>query len=160
HRLANYATATPATDGKFVYVSFGAEGYYKFDFDGKLIWKVDLGKIDTVGLGYGPSPVLFEDKVIILADQDDGEKSFIAALSAADGKVVWKTPRKAHNTWTTPLILDVAGHKQLIVSGSETVTAYDPRTGKELWSAEGAGGNIVHTPVAGFGMIFASTGYP
>src|ERR1022692_2995230 len=87
HKTANYAAATPATDGKFVYAAFGAEGFYKLDFSGNVIWKADLGKIDTVGLGYGSSPVLFEDKVIVLADQDDGDHSFIAALSTKDGTV-------------------------------------------------------------------------
>jgi outer membrane protein assembly factor BamB len=160
HRFANYATTTPATDGKFVYVSLGAEGYFKLDFDGKIVWQCDLGKIDTVGLGLGPSPVLFENTVIILADQDDGKKSFIAAVSNADGKVVWETPRKIANTWTTPVLVEVAGQKQLIVSAGENVIAYDPRSGKELWSAEGPGGVVVHTPVFGMGMIFSTVGYP
>jgi len=40
------------------------------------------------------------------------------------------------------------------------VVAYDPRTGKELWRAEGLAGNVVHTPVTGHGMVFVSTGYP
>jgi outer membrane protein assembly factor BamB len=160
HRVADYATSTPATDGKYVYVAFGAEGYYKLDLDGNQIWKADLGKIDTLGYGYGPSPVLFEDKVIVLADQDDSEKSFIAALSAADGSVVWKTPRKMTNTWGTPVLVDVSGRRQLIVNGGQNVVAYDPKDGKELWRTEGPNGVIVHTPVFGSGMVFASVGYP
>jgi outer membrane protein assembly factor BamB len=160
HRTASYATATPVTDGKHVYLSFGAEGFYKLDFDGKVIWKTDLGKIDTVGLGYGPSPVLFEDKVLILADQDSGDKSFLAAISAADGKVVWKVDRKLSQTWGTPVLVDVNGKTQLIVNGSESVVAYDPRSGEELWRVNGPGGFIVHTPVFGQGMMIASVGYP
>ena len=38
--------------------------------------------------------------------------------------------------------------------------AYNPRTGKEIWQAEGIEGNSVHTPVFGHGMVFVSTGYP
>ncbi len=98
HRNADYATSTPVTDGKYVYASFGAEGYYKLDFGGHVIWKANLGKIDALGYGYGPSPVLYDDKVIVLADQDDPDKSFIAALAVSDGKVAWKTPRKVTNT--------------------------------------------------------------
>lgn len=157
HAWSNYASATPFTDGKAVYASFGAEGFFKLDFKtGKILWKADLGKIDTVGLGYGPSPVLHEDKVIVLADQDSGEKSFVAALSAADGKVVWRTPRTMANTWTTPVIVN----GQLIVNASDFVVSYDPRTGKENWRAPGPGGFIVHTLVAGDGMVYASAGYP
>jgi outer membrane protein assembly factor BamB len=160
HRVADYATSTPATDGTYVYAAFGAEGYYKLDFNGNQIWKVDLGKIDTLGYGYGPSPVLYENKVIILADQDDSQKSFIAALSTADGKVLWKTLRGTTNTWGTPVLVDVSGRKQLIVDGGSNIAAYDPRDGKELWRADGPNGVIVHTPVFGAGMVFASTGHP
>jgi outer membrane protein assembly factor BamB len=160
HRRADYATSTPATDGKYVYASFGAEGYYKLDFEGHVVWKADLGKIDTLGYGYGPSPVLYEGKVVILADQDNSDKSFIAALSTADGRIVWKTPRKMTNSWGTPVIVNVSGRKQLIVNGGASVVAYDPRDGKELWRADGPGGVIVHTPVFGAGMVFASVGHP
>jgi outer membrane protein assembly factor BamB len=160
HKTANYATTTAVTDGKYVYFSFGAEGYYKLDYDGKVLWKCDLGKIDTVGLGYGPSPVLFEDKVIVLADQDDGDRSFIAAISAADGKVVWKTPRKIGNTWGTPVLVEVDGKKQIIANGADNVISYDPRTGAELWRVSGPGGFVVHTPVFGQGMMIASVGFP
>ena len=160
HRTADYAAATPATDGKYVYASFGSEGYYKLDFEGHLIWKADLGKIDTLGYGYGPSPVLYQDKVIILADQDDTAKSFIAALSTVDGRVLWKTPRKITNTWGTPVIVEVRGEKQLIANGGANVIAYDPRDGRELWRSEGPNGVIVHTPVFGAGMVFASVGFP
>jgi outer membrane protein assembly factor BamB len=160
HRTADYATTTVTTDGKFAYANFGAEGFFKLDNDGKILWKCDLGKIDTVGLGYGPSPVLFEDKLIVLADQDDGHNSFIAAVSTADGKIVWKTPRKIANTWTTPVLVKIGGETQVVVSAGEKVMAYDPRTGKELWSADGPGGNVVHTPVFGADLLFATVGYP
>jgi outer membrane protein assembly factor BamB len=156
HRWSNYATTTPTVDGKFVYVSLGAEGFFKVDWNGKIVWKADLGKIDTVGLGYGPSPVLYKDKVIVLADQDSGEKSFIAALSTATGQVVWKTTRTMSQTWTTPVLVD----GQLIVNASDFVAAYNPENGQELWRAPGPGGFIVHTPVVGAGMIFASVGFP
>ena len=56
--------------------------------------------------------------------------------------------------------MESGGHKLLIVPSTEDVVAYDPRTGKELWRAEGLGGNVVHTPVAGHGMVYVSTGYP
>jgi outer membrane protein assembly factor BamB len=136
------------------------QGYYKLDFDGNLIWKADLGKIDTLGYGYGPSPVLYKDKVIVLADQDDTDKSFIAALSNADGKAVWKTSRKITNTWGTPVIVNVGGDKQVVVNGSASVIAYDPKDGKQLWRSEGPSAVIVHTPVFGAGMVFASVGFP
>lgn len=160
HKFNSYASATTVTDGKFVYAYFESQGLYKYDFDGKQIWKMSLGPILTEGVGNGVSPVLFEDKIIILADQDEGERSFIAAVSTADGKVAWKVARNAQVSWTVPVILPVNGQPQLLVSGTENLIAYDPRTGKEIWRTDGVGGNSVHTPVFGHGMVYVSTGYP
>jgi outer membrane protein assembly factor BamB len=160
HKFNSYASPTPVTDGKFVYAYFESQGLYKYDIDGKQIWKMSLGPISTLGVGAGVSPVLFEDKIIILADQDEGEKSFMAAVSTKGGSIVWKVPRQAQVSWTVPVILDVNHQMQMIVSGTENLIAYDPRTGKEIWKTEGVGGNSVHTPVFGHGMVFVSTGYP
>jgi outer membrane protein assembly factor BamB len=160
HKFNTYASATPVTDGKFVYVYFESQGLYKYDFEGNQIWKMSLGPISTLGVGSGVSPVLFDDKIIILADQDEGDNSFLAAVSTSDGKIAWKIARKAQVSWTVPVVLEVNKQPQLIVSGTENLIAYDPRTGKEIWSTPGVGGNSVHTPVFGHGMVFVSTGYP
>jgi outer membrane protein assembly factor BamB len=160
HRFNTYASATPVVDGKFVYAWFDSQGLYKYDFDGNLLWSTSLGGIATLGVGTGGSPVLFEDLILLLCDQDQGEHSFLAAVSAQDGKVVWKLDRNNQITWTTPVLVDAKGRKQLIVPSTEDVVAYDPRTGKQLWRGEGLGGNVVHTPVAGHGMVYVSTGYP
>jgi outer membrane protein assembly factor BamB len=160
HKFNSYASPTPVTDGKFIYAYFESQGLYKYDFDGKQIWKMSLGPISTEGVGAGVSPVLFEDKIIILADQDEGEHSFMAAISTTDGKIAWKITRQAQVSWTVPVILDVNKQPQLIVSGTENLIAYDPRTGKEIWRTDGVGGNSVHTPVFGHGMVYVSTGYP
>ena len=160
HKFNSYASATPVTDGKFVYAYFESQGLYKYDFDGNQVWKMSLGPILTEGVGSGVSPVLFEDKIIILADQDEGERSFMAAVSTADGKIAWKIARNAQVSWTVPVILDVDHQPQLLVSGTENLIAYDPRTGKEIWRTDGVGGNSVHTPVFGHGMVYVSTGYP
>jgi outer membrane protein assembly factor BamB len=160
HKFNTYASPTAVADGKFVYAYFESQGLYKYDFDGKQIWKMSLGPISTLGVGTGISPVLFEDKIIILADQDEGEKSFMAAVSTKDGSIAWKIARQAQLSWSVPVINNVNNQPQLIVSGTENLIAYDPRTGKEIWKTEGVGGNSVHTPVFGHGMVFVSTGYP
>jgi len=160
HRFNTYASPTPVTDGKYVYAWFDSQGLYKYDFDGNLVWSSLLGGISTLGVGYGGSPVLYEDLVIVLADQDEGEHSFLAAVSTKDGKIAWKLARKNQITWTTPVLAEVRGKKQLIVPSTEDVVSYDPRTGKELWRSDGLGGNVVHTPVIGHGMVYVSTGYP
>ncbi len=160
HKFNTYATPTAVTDGKSVYAYFESQGLYKYDFGGNLLWKISLGGISTLGIGTGVSPVLFQDKILILADQDDGQSSFLAAVSTADGKIAWKVARKEAITWTTPVIIESGKGPLLIVSATEDVVAYDPRTGKEIWRTEGVDGNSVHTPVFGHGMVYVSTGFP
>ncbi|HBY63441.1 MAG TPA: hypothetical protein DEH78_26755 [Solibacterales bacterium] len=157
HKFNTYASATPVTDGKHVYAWFESQGLYKYDFDGKLIWSQNLGGVATLGVGGGGSPVLFEDLILLLCDQDEGEGSFLAAVRTKDGTVAWRTPRKNTLTWTTPLVVQ---GPQLLVPSTEDVVAYHPRTGKELWRTEGLENNVVHTPVAGHGLVFVSSGYP
>jgi outer membrane protein assembly factor BamB len=65
HRKGSFAAPTPATDGSYVFASFGSEGVYCYDFTGKLVWKQSLGQIGTVGMGPGTSPVLYENLVIL-----------------------------------------------------------------------------------------------
>jgi outer membrane protein assembly factor BamB len=159
-RVNTYASPTPITDGKFLYVYFESQGLYKYDMDGALIWKMSLGGISTFGVGTGVSPVLAGDKIVILADQDEGANSFIAAVSARDGKIVWKKERKAAVTWTTPLVVHVGKKNQVIVPATENVIAYDPDTGDQVWTAEGLDSNVVHSAVSGHGMVYVSAGYP
>ena len=155
-KFNTYASPTAVTDGAHVYAYFESQGLYKYDFDGRLIWKISLGGIATLGVGTGVSPVLAGDKVIILADQDEGKNSFIAAISSADGKIAWKTARTNALTWTVPVVTQAG----IIVPSTENVVAYDPSSGKELWKTEGLESNVVHTAVAGHGMIYVSAGYP
>jgi outer membrane protein assembly factor BamB len=160
HRKNTYASSTPVTDGKHLFVHFGSEGIYCFDFDGRLVWKASLGPMPNWGLGPGTSPVLFEDTVIIQGDNDGGETSFLAALSKRDGKLVWKTKRNNWTTWATPLLVQHAGAWQLITSAREATVSYDPKTGKELWAGPGVEGNACPSPVAAKGLVIVSSGYP
>lgn len=161
HRKNNYASSTPATDGRFVYAFFDAEGLYCYDLDGKLMWKTSLGKIAKMGLGHGISPVLYENLVILQCDQEDGDAgSFIAAVNKTTGKEVWRTPRAHRKTWATPLLVRAGERMELIASGAESVISYDPATGKELWRCEGVRGHAIPSAVAGHDLVFVSAGYP
>lgn len=160
HRKNTYASSTPVSDGKHLFVHFGSEGIYCYDLDGKLAWKTSLGPMPNWGLGPGTSPVLFEDTVIIQGDNDGGETSFIAALAKKDGKVVWKSKRNNWTTWATPLLVQHAGAWQLITSSREATVSYDPKTGKELWTGPGVEGNACPSPVAAKGLVIVSSGYP
>lgn len=160
HRKSSYAASTPATDGKLVYAFFGSEGLYAYDVKGKLAWKADLGKLGTVGMGTGTSPILFDKLVLMQCDEENGESSFIVALDKKSGKEVWRTPRKVQVSWATPVLVKTAKRAELIASGTEAVIAYDPATGKELWRHTGVASNAIPSPVANSEMVFVSAGFP
>lgn len=160
HRKSSYAASTPATDGKMVYAFFGSEGLYAYDFNGKLAWKADLGKMGTVGMGTGTSPILFENLVIIQADEENATASYMVAFDKKTGKEVWKTPRKVQVSWATPLLVKTAKRAELIASGTESVIAYDPATGKELWTHKGLESNAIPSPVANNEFVYLVAGYP
>ncbi len=156
HHRNTYASPTPVTDGKALYVDFESQGFYAYSLDGKLLWKTSVGSITTEGMGPGSSPVSFGDTIILVCDQDEGDGSFLVALSKKNGEMVWKTPRKVQSSWATPAM--VSG--QLIVSGNEAIVAYDPSNGHELWSVPGLHSHAIHTPVPDGGMVIVSSGFP
>ena len=153
-----YASSTPATDGRYVYAFFGSEGLYCYDFDGKQIWKASLGGIAKMGYGEGTSPLIHENLVIVQADTELGQGSFIAALDKTTGKQVWKTPRKNRASWSTPVLVRGSKRVELIASGAESVVSYDPLTGKELWQAEGLISHAIPTPLVGDDTVFVYAG--
>ena len=161
HRKSSYAASTPATDGKMVYAFFGTEGLYAYDFKGNLAWKAQIGNIATLGMGAATSPILFDNLVIVQADEDNGEASFIVALDKKTGKEVWKASRKGVQvSWSTPLLVKTASRTELIASGTEFVIAYDPATGKELWRHKGVESNAIPSPVANNEMVYLVAGFP
>lgn len=161
HKASSYASPTPVTDGERVYAYFGSEGVHAYDFDGEPVWTRDIGDIKTVGLGVGTSPVLWRNLLIIQADEDSGELSFIVALDKTTGEPVWRRDRPVQVSWSTPLVVATGdGRAQLLTSGNEHVISYDPATGDELWRAKGLESNAIHTPMVHAGLAIFSSGYP
>jgi outer membrane protein assembly factor BamB len=159
HKKASFASSTPATDGKYVFAFFGAEGLYAYDYNGKLVWKQNLGKLGTASVGYGVSPILYGNLVIMQCD-DSGSKSFIAAFDKKTGKEVWRVARKVDLTWSTPVLVRTAKGTELVASAAEAIIAYDPQTGKELWRHKGLESNAVNTPVVSNDLVVITSGYP
>lgn len=160
HKRGSYASPTPVTDGERVYVSFGPEGVYAYDFDGRPAWTASLGQIKTLGLGVGASPVLYRDLVILQCDENNGDASFIVALDKRTGKEAWRTKRDVQVSWSTPALVETGSRTELVANGSEWVVAYDPATGKELWRTPGVKSNAIHTPLVGSGLVIATAGFP
>jgi outer membrane protein assembly factor BamB len=158
HRQNTYASPTVVTDGRLVYAFFESAGLYAYDFDGTLVWKSSLGDIIKAGLGPGTSPVLYENLIIVQCDQEMGDGSAIVALDRKTGKEAWRTERATRRSWATPLIVRVGDHHELVASGAEVVTGYDPATGKELWRAPGTESHPIPSPVTGNGLVVMSAG--
>jgi outer membrane protein assembly factor BamB len=159
----SHASATPACDGTRVFSVFlGSDALHvtATDLDGKILWQEKAGGFRSEH-GYGASPVLHGDLVIVSGDSLAG--CFLAGLDRSTGKVVWKADRKAtgrHGDYATPIIATLAGKPQLILMGLGEVSSYDPRTGKRLWNCKGPSEVTGCTPAFSDTLVFATGGYP
>jgi hypothetical protein len=158
HRKNTYASSTMVLDGERAYAFFESAGLYAYNVDGTLAWKKSLGGIIKAGLGPGTSPIIYKDLIILQCDQEMGDGSFIAALNRRTGEEVWRTPRTNRRSWATPLVVHAAEGDELIASGAESVIAYDPATGKELWRSDGTRSHPIPSPVATKGIVFLTAG--
>jgi len=138
HIKSTYANSTPVTDGRIVVAWFGSQGIYAYDVNGKLLWKVNMGRVDmgaydipTYEWGPASSPIIWKDLVIVQCDTQTD--SFIIAFNANTGKAVWKTKRDEIPSWGTPTVATTSKGEELIANASNFIRGYDPRTGKELW---------------------------
>lgn len=179
HSLNSFASSTPVTDGKLVFVSFlevdgstipapnvgaprpitpGKMVVAAYDFEGKQKWIERPGEFISAH-GYCSSPVLFEDTVIVNGDHDG--KSYIVALDRETGKVVWRQPRaNGIRSYVTPLIRDIDGRTQMIFSGSKHIISLNPRDGSEHWKIEGPTEQFVASMVFDGKLLFMAAGFP
>lgn len=155
HPKNSNASATATTDGTRVYAFFGNKGVMAVDFNGRVLWHRSLGRFDNYH-GTAGSPLLYKDKLILFQDHSAG--GFVTALNAADGKPLWRTPRRGSVGWSTPVALHAFGRDEVIVSSMASVDSYDPDTGRLLWSARGNTYEVIPTPVVGHGLVFCSSG--
>ena len=154
HPLNNPASSTPAADDKHVYVYFGTYGLLCYDHSGNKVWQ---HKIETPKSKYGmaTSPILHEDKVIMVLDGDSGS-SRLLAVNRDTGETAWEQPRSLFKAgWSTPIIFRHGDVEELVVLGSKRLTSYNPSTGAEIWWAGGFSSETVGIPITGDGLLFA-----
>jgi outer membrane protein assembly factor BamB len=158
HPDGSFASASPTTDGKNLYISFGSRGVYCYDLAGNQKWTRDFGRMTIINrFGEGSSPVIHGDAVIVNWDHQDG--SFITCLDAATGETRWKVDRDETTTWATPLVIDREGRTQVVVHGSKRVRSYDLKSGELIWSCGGQGPSAIPCPVSDGKLTFAMTGF-
>lgn len=164
HPKSSHCNPTPATDGKRIVTIFGSEGLFCFDMQGDLLWKKDLGPMDSgyfqapsAQWGFASSPVLYNDKVVVLCDVLTNP--FLAVFDATDGKELWRTPRDDVPTWGTPTVVEVGGQTQILVNGWHHSGAYDFSNGKEIWKLDGGGDIPVPTPIVADGLAYFTSAH-
>ena len=157
HQKNGHASPTPIIEGDRIYLHFGSHGTACITRSGQIVWKTQELKYYHRH-GPGGSPVVYGDSLIVSCDGYDIQ--FVVALDKRTGKIRWKSPRKGYQAYTTPLTIQVQGKDQLISPGAHRAVAYEPLTGKEIWSIRyGDGYSNVPRPVFGHGLVFISSGF-
>jgi outer membrane protein assembly factor BamB len=185
HHLNSHASSTPATDGKHVWTTFvrlrpqtAADGPPSrprepspvpktlvpeivvscYTVDGEKVWEKVPGRFYSRH-GFCSPPIPYGDLLLINGDQD--AEAFLVALDQRTGAERWRADRPSRiRSYCAPLLVDVAGKKQMVLSGGETVAGYDPDTGKQLWAIDGPTEQFVASPVHTQGVVFLTAGYP
>ncbi len=164
HTKSTHANTTLATDGSYLIAMLGSEGLHAFDMNGTLVWKKDLGVLDSgyyvvpaAQWEFASSPVIHEGVVIIQADVQ--KNSFLAAFDIRTGRELWRTGRSDVPTFSTPTIHQVGGRTQILVNGWRHIGAYDFKTGAEIWKLSGTGDIPVPTPIVGHGLVFTTSAH-
>lgn len=158
HQTASFASGSPTTDGERVFAFFGSHGLFALEMDGKVAWQVDFGQMRTKhGHGEGSSPVLHGNHLVVNWDHEGA--SFLVNVDKLSGEERWRVARDEVTSWATPIVVEVDGRAQLIVSGTERIRGHDLETGEEIWSCGGLSANVVASPVSGQGLVFAGSSY-
>lgn len=154
------ASSTPACDGERVFVSFPNNDSLvasALNLDGSIAWQTKI--CDYVEhQGYGASPALYKSMVIIAADNKGG--GAIAALDRKSGEIIWKRDRPKLPNYPSPILIHLNGKDQLIMTGCDKVTSYDPSTGQTNWEFDGATTECVTSTLTDGVHVFTSGGYP
>lgn len=165
HALNSFASSTPVTDGERVYVPFldaPALRVYCFDFVGRKVWEKSPGEFHSKH-GFCSSPLLHNDLLIVNADQDPEPNgtAYIVAFDKKTGDEKWRTERPNRlRSYCPPVLIEVRGKPQMVLSGSKCVAAFDPDTGKQLWIVNGPTEQFVSSVVYHAGVLFLTAGFP
>jgi outer membrane protein assembly factor BamB len=164
HPKSSPCNSTPATDGRHIVALFGSEGLFCFDSKGKLLWKKDLGPMDSgyyevpsAQWGFASSPVIHDGKIIVQVDVQ--KESFLAVYDLESGNLVWRTPRSDVPTWSTPTVVKSGETTQIVVNGWHHTGGYDFTNGSNLWHLDGGGDIPVPTPIYANGLIYLTSAH-
>ena len=157
HLKNSFASETPVTDGRHVFVYFGNVGIFCFDFAGEIVWRKELAPHKTRnGWGTAASPVLHKDRLYLVNDND--EDSYLLALDKATGEQIWRVERDEKSNWATPYVWRNDQRTEIVTPGTGKVRSYD-LDGNLLWWLEGMSSITIATPYEDNGLLFVTSGY-
>jgi hypothetical protein len=157
---SSLASSTPACDGDRVFINFlnaGAIHTTALNREGKQLWQTKVSDF-VIHQGFGSSPAIYRSLVLVSADHKGAGS--IAGLDRESGRIVWTQSRPKLPNYTSPIVLNVAGRDQLLYTGCDLVSSFDPLTGKKLWEINGSTEECVTSTVTDGQLIFTSGGYP
>jgi len=155
HEMNGWASASCVTDGQIVIAFFGRGGLHAYTVEGKPLWSHDLGKFESPW-GTAACPVLVDDLVVQNCDAD--ADAYLIAFDKRTGKQVWRTKRRDHRGWSTPIVIQAGARRELVLNGHEGVQAYDPATGRELWFCQSFNGRGEPTVTPAGGLLCVVNG--
>ena len=157
HVKNSYASETPVTDGKHVYVTFGGVGIYCLDVEGNLLWSHALEPQPMrYNWGTAAGPALYKDRLYYVNDNETA--SYIAAIDAATGKEVWRTARDEKSNWSPPYVWEHDGQAEIVTTGSVAARSYG-LDGTERWSLRGHSSIVIAQPYSADGLLYLTSGY-
>lgn len=149
-----YAAPGITTDGTSVFAVFATGILVCLDFDGTLLWKLDLGVPDNM---YGHSSSLITFRNMLYVQYDRADKAELMAVDTANGNILWKTKRDVLTSWASPLIVKDNNRSEVVLNANPVVASYDLSTGKELWKIDCMMGEVAPSPAWGCGYVYATT---
>jgi outer membrane protein assembly factor BamB len=157
-RYGSFASGSPVTDGKHVYAFFGSRGVFCYTLEGKLVWQKDFEPMTIkLGFGEGTAPVIEQDRLILNFDHEGG--SYVVVLDKSNGREIWRMNREEGSAWSSPLVVEHGGSKQVVISATKKVRSYDFRSGELIWECVGLGGNVILMPVSHSGIVYVMSGF-
>jgi len=158
HLKNSFASETPVTDGERVYFYFGQVGLFALDRAGKTVWTLPVEAVETrYGWGTASSPVLHQGRLYVVNDNDSA--SFLMAVDAKTGKLIWTTPRPdEQSNWSTPFVWEHDGKTEIVTTGTGRNRSYD-LDGKLIWEFGGMSTIVIPTPMAKHGLLYLTSGY-
>jgi outer membrane protein assembly factor BamB len=167
HKTNPPCSSSPATDGTSVIAWFGSSGLHCYDFEGRKRWSLDLGTQHHIW-GYGASPVIDGDRCYL--NFGPGERQFLVCVDKNSGSILWQHDepggatgegenKKWTGSWSDPIVRTVGDHRELLMTFANRLCAFDPESGKELWTCAGLNALVYTSPLFHDGVVIGMGGY-